>query len=209
MRAQVELPQVAGTLMVEPEIAEKAEFARLCNVHPSRVSHWIREKKITGDALVGAGRGAKIHVARARAQLRLRRDVGQAIGNGLDTKLAPNGQAASTDQIDELLKQARLEALERRNRVEAEQEARSQGRLTDTASARREMGRVAEQMLRVFEGALPIFATAVHSRFQIEQREVLLLLREEFRSVRANAAGEAANAAAGRSSLVPDPASEE
>ena len=50
----------------EPEIVSKSEFARLSNVSAARVSQWISEKKIYGEAIVGEGRDAKINaVARS------------------------------------------------------------------------------------------------------------------------------------------------
>ncbi len=68
-------------------LVTSTEFAKICEVAPSRVSHWKRDGLIFGDAIVGRGRAAKIDVEKARAQLRSRRDPGQALGNGGKTKL--------------------------------------------------------------------------------------------------------------------------
>ena len=43
-------------------------------------------------------------------------------------------------------------------------------------------------MVTVFEGALPEFAAALAAKFELPQRDVLHLLRGEFRKVRAAAA---------------------
>ena len=195
--------------------ASKSKFARICNVSAARVTQWIAEGIISADALVGEGRGARIRVELAKAQVRRRRDIGQALGNGLGTRLAPGTEtpAASTeappdlaseptataegdtlDEVQEQIAREKLEQLQRRNREEAEDEKARQGRYTETAAVRREMAKVADQMMRVFEGSLTELATAVHGRFQIEQREVLHLMREEFRKVRAKAAEQAAAA---------------
>ena len=53
----------------------KSDFARLVGVTPGRVTQWISEEKIDGEALVGSGRDAKICVAVAVEQLRERLDV--------------------------------------------------------------------------------------------------------------------------------------
>lgn len=65
----------------------KAEFAALCKVDKTRVSHWIREGKLKGKALIGNGRNARIDVEEAQRQLRITLDSGQRLGNGLGTKL--------------------------------------------------------------------------------------------------------------------------
>jgi hypothetical protein len=49
------------------------------------------------------------------------------------------------------------------------------------------MGKMAPQMMAVMEGSLPELATAVVAKFEIPQRDVLHLLRAEFRKVRAAA----------------------
>lgn len=79
-------------------IVRKGEFARMRNVDPSRVSQWISEGKLTGEALVGEGRTARINVEVATRQLLARLDVSQRFGNGLKTRLdlpAPAAAAAS------------------------------------------------------------------------------------------------------------------
>jgi hypothetical protein len=52
----------------------KSQFAASCGVHRSRVSHWISDKKLDGDAIIGAGRKALINVEVALRQLRERLD---------------------------------------------------------------------------------------------------------------------------------------
>jgi hypothetical protein len=57
------------------EPISKSDFARVVGVTPGRVTQWISEEKIDGEALVGSGRDAKICVAVAVGQLRERLDV--------------------------------------------------------------------------------------------------------------------------------------
>ena len=183
------------------EVVSKGQFAALRNVSPGRVSQWISEGKIKPDALVGDGRNAKINVAMATQQLRDSLDVGQLTGNGVGTRLdlplpvqpvpAPAKEPAPSpagDPIADAIKQERLDQLRRANRREAEEEAARSGKYTDAAEAARQMGVIATKMMAVMEGSLAELATAVSARFEIPQRDVLHLLRSEFRKVRATAA---------------------
>ncbi|MDP1642731.1 MAG: hypothetical protein Q8L59_11150 [Phenylobacterium sp.] len=77
----------AAALAATEEVVSKGQFAILIGVSPGRVSQMISEGKIDGDALSGEGRSAKIRVEVARAQLRERTDLGQRLGNGLETRL--------------------------------------------------------------------------------------------------------------------------
>ncbi len=198
------------------DVVSKGDFARLCGVSPGRVTQWIDERKISGAALVGEGRSAKIRVSVAQRQVGLRRDVGQSLGNGLGTKLklpAPPPRPSRADEVlydqdpedhsgdggddvDRKLKLAKLETVERANRMSALEELASQGLYTETSSVRSEMGKIAGQMIRIVEGALPEIATALAAEFRLEARDVTHHLNEQFRKVREQAAEEAARAAA-------------
>ena len=90
------------------------------------------------------------------------------------------------DPIADAIK--RLDQLRRANCREAEEEAARSGKYTDAAEAARQMGVIATRMMAVMEGSLAELATAVSARFEIPQRDVLHLLRSEFRKVRAAAA---------------------
>ena len=184
------------------DVVSKGQFAALRNVSPGRVSQWISEGKIKSDALVGEGRNAKINVAVATRQLRDSLDVGQLTGNGVGKRLdlplpvqpLPAAMASepapspSGDPLADAIKQERLDQLRRDNRREAEEEAARSGKYTDATEAARQMGVIATQMMAVMEGSLAELATAVSARFEVPQRDVLHLLRSEFRKVRATAA---------------------
>ena len=47
-----------------------------------------------------------------------------------------------------------------------------------------EMNRLVSEMIKIFEGFLPDLASAIAAKFQLSQREVLHLLRSEFRQAR-------------------------
>ena len=176
------------------EVVSKGQFATLANVSAGRVSQWISEGKIAGEAIVGEGRSAKIRVAVAMAQLRQKIDIGQRFGNGLDTNLtaAPAPVASPPpppvgDPVEERIKRERLREIEFRNRDAAEKELARRGAYVRTRDSAEQMAGLVAAMLNVFEGALPDFAMAVAARFQIPQRDVLHLLRGEMRGVRERA----------------------
>lgn len=199
----------------------KGEFAALIGVTPGRVSQYLAEGKISAKALQGVGRNAKIIVEQAKADLRLTLDVGQRLGNGIETRLdaapiaAPPAAGVSAPTLefdasasagttppprigglDEQIKQAKLEQIQRANRNAAKAEAESKGALTETEASRQAMTKVASSMLLVFEGGLTDFASAIAAEFKVPQRDVLHLLRREFRKVREAAAKQARKDAA-------------
>lgn len=55
---------------------------------PGRVSQWISEGKLSGDAIVGTGRSARIDESLACAQLEARLDASQREANGRRTTFA-------------------------------------------------------------------------------------------------------------------------
>lgn len=207
----------------------KGQFAILIDVSAGRVSQYIAEGKIDGDALVGTGRNQRIHVETAKAQLRKRLDVTQMTGNGLDTKIKAAMVAAApaadlspasppqvsspplADTLEEQIKRERLEELRSRNRKLAEEEAARAGRYVDADSVKQQLGRLAGQMMTLFEGSLPELATSLAAHFKLPQRDVLHLLRTEFNGIRGRAAPGFAQSASAMPPLVEgeEPAAEE
>jgi len=192
----------------DPDVISKGTFAKRRNVSPGRVSQWISEKKISGAAIVGEGRNAQIRESIAVAQLNRKLDIVQRTGNGLMTRLdalapAPATQPVSTplapptepaadavrlDPIEEKIKRERLEQLRRQNRKNAEEEATRAGLLVNAEASQAQFGKIAVQLVTIFDGALSSFAASIAARFQVPQRDVLHLLRNDFRKVRGDAA---------------------
>lgn len=185
----------------------KSEFAALINVSPGRVSQFIASGQISRAAIIGSGQRAKIDVERAKADLRLMLDVSQRLGNGIDTRLDDGEDGSDTPEfgkpnrkdidedpfqrrggVDFEIKQQKLEQIRRVNRNAAIEDAKSAGSLIETDASRSAMVRVASSMLLVFEGGLTDFATAIAEEFKVPHRDVLHLLRREFRKVRATGA---------------------
>ncbi|MFN3250074.1 hypothetical protein [Roseibium album] len=197
-----------------PELLSKGAFAKLINVSPGRVSQYISEGKLSGPALEGQGRSAKIRVAEAQAQLKQKLDIGQLMGNGLDTRLDGAAQATQTAQaapvsatpalpsdpdyvptIEDQLKQEKLLQAKIASRKAFEDENARRGRFTETELVQAEMVRLASKLLQTFEGALPDLANAVAAQSKVPSRDVLHVLRKEFRNVRKRAAKVAAEEA--------------
>uniref|UniRef100_UPI003BAA13C9 hypothetical protein n=1 Tax=Stappia sp. TaxID=1870903 RepID=UPI003BAA13C9 len=206
------------TLPADDRAVSAAEFARLRGVHRSQVTRYVKDGKISGDALVPSGRGVKIRVKLAMAQLRERLDIGQQIGNGIDARTSLEGEegdgrpgaepvqsegALFADgrevpgsraapgrgpSIEEQIKRERLRSVQFANRKAAEEEEARKGRLMETDAAQAKMTGLVSQTLQAFEGGLADMATAIGERFELPQRDVLHLLKGEFRKVCASAA---------------------
>lgn len=86
-------------------LVSKGEFARLIHVSPGRVSQYLSEGKLGPEVLVGEGRMAKIRYEQAVRQLQERLDIGQRLGNGIDTRLdvpsAPPQQPQTQMQLQQ------------------------------------------------------------------------------------------------------------
>ncbi|MEM1046471.1 MAG: hypothetical protein AAGL24_09980 [Pseudomonadota bacterium] len=171
----------------------------------------IKEGKISGEAIVGEGRSARINVALAMAQIGNRTDPGQRLGNGVKTNLTPPAGDAptlpttfntTTDKIaEQKLKQAEIAT----RRAEAEERAR-QGEYVLASDARAAMTRTIAQLLRQIEGGLPDMASKVSGDFQLNQRDVLHVLKSEFTVIRAKATETLAGERDQRDRLVEAPA---
>lgn len=188
------------------EVVGKSDFARRCNVTPGRVSQWISEGKLTGAALVGEGRSARIDVTEAMRQLGDRLDLTQRLGlNGITTRIdapavsplaaTPIPQPDRPTSVEDQIKAERLKQEQIRTRRLEEEERANLGFFTPADEARRAAGQIAGTMISSFEASLPRFAQAVAAKFKVASRDVLHLLRDEFRTVREKTAAEMAQAA--------------
>ncbi len=202
----------------------KGEFARLIGVTPGRVSQYISEGKISGAALVGEGRAARISVEEAKRQLGLKLDVGQRFGNGAATNLEPElalegdeeparpARAAANpvrDPFAEQYQREKLESLQRKNRREAQEEFEQRGTYVRAADSQAALNGMAGALVTVFEAGLADIAQALAAKFEIPQRDVLHAMRAEFRAVRAKAAEQSRRRMAAMPRLVLDQAAAE
>ena len=175
----------------ESEIATKTDFAKLSGVSAARVSQWVKEGKIHGEALVGKGRTARIRVAIAREQLKSTLNPSQRASlNGLRTKLNGSEELPvppSEPSIDDRIKAETLANKQLQNRRLIEEQRERAGIYMRTADAEREMKRIVGQVLKIFEGGLAKLSNGLSAKFGLPQRDVLHTLQSQFREIRADA----------------------
>ena len=202
----------------ETELISQADFAKKMNVSRAAVSQWKLNNILGDEAFTKPGKKGKLIYAIATEHVRLRRDIGQSLGNGIATKTTAdsldqtttaqeavpdtivssgsseasvpiaNLSVAKTDTVEDRLKNAKLEEQLRRNRLQAMEEAVSQSRLMSASAVRADMTRIAGSMLQIFESALTDFSVSLAKQFDIPQRDVQHFLKNEFRKVRETAA---------------------
>lgn len=197
-------------------VMTKGEFAAHIGVTPGRISQYITEGKIAGDAIDGEGRYAKIRAEVAKQQLRRFLDPSQRFGaNGsaalaVDAAATPPSHAAPSqpersepsrqtdpaptlplspaDPTQDELAQLRL----RRERIATERAEREEllelGRYMLAEVARREMGRVAAEAFKIMEQGIAEMAKDMAAQFGVPQHDVQHSLLKSFRNVRAKAA---------------------
>jgi len=206
-----------------PATVSKGEFARQIGVTPGRVSQYIKEGKILPSALVGVGVRAKIDPVLATQQLSGSLDISQRLGNGIETRLDLSGSVSPATShlpnrapqlptgdpsFEDRIKAEKLAEMEMRNRRARQEELERTGLYTRTSDVRIALDKVASGMLNVFEGALSDLALAIAARFEVPQRDVLHLLRSEFRAVRQKAADAAVRSSKDMADVVTDEVSE-
>ena len=171
-------------------LATKGDFAKLVNVSPGRVSQMIAEGKIA-DCLVGEGREQRIDVDKAIEKLKIRTDPGQRMGNGAATRLdivphaAPVAQPPTVaDDLDIRLKKERLAQAEAQNRKLREEEKARVGTSVAAEHVRAETAKLAGTILQMFERGLAGIAAEIAATYKLPQRDVVHLVRKQFRDVR-------------------------
>jgi hypothetical protein len=192
-------------------IVPKLEYARMRDRHPSAISHWIRTRKLTAPALVGTGRNARINVAEADRQLAdtlsLSHQLGTAIREpGRDIfatpaaapsvaaePLPPSEPTTPSDQAR--LLRARAEREEFAAQKAAAEAQANNGTWVVRADSDREHGRRLAEAITTIERWLPELAQKLVAAPPTDVRAASIMLRTEFRALRATMAGEARTAA--------------
>jgi hypothetical protein len=188
------------------DLMTKGDFAAAIKVSPGRVSQYIAEGKIFGEALAGEGRAARIRASIARQQLSKTLEPSQRFGANGSALLGPGPVAdrqllaSSSDSmaprttppaqretdVDELA-QLRL----RRERVTTEKAEREDmleiGRYMLTADARRQMSRAVNEAFKVMDLGLGEMAKVMAEEFGISQHDAQHALQRAFRAVRIKA----------------------
>lgn len=176
--------------MDESDIVTKGRFAEICGVSPARVSQWISERKISGAALVGEGRSARVCVSEAKAQLDRSLDLTQRLGANGKAKIAATVDPSMDVRGDRpagLDEQIRKELLEQR-RIETRrmlrEEATTSGDLVSARDARLATNKVVERMLTAVDQAVIEMASALSAEYSLSKRDVEHLLRRVWREKR-------------------------
>ncbi|MDX0677947.1 hypothetical protein GOD41_20460 [Sinorhizobium medicae] len=195
------------------DIMTKSAFAAHVGVSAGRISQYIAERKIFGDALEGEGRNAKIRASVAVEQLRKTLDPSQRFGaNGAATRSAPVASELSFDGpekpkapvkptviADPFIDEVAAEKLKQQKittaRMERE-EALELGRYMLTDDARREMVKAVAEAFKVMEQAIPEMAKAIAAQFSMSTHDATHVLLKAFRDHRAKKARHFADAAA-------------
>jgi hypothetical protein len=170
------------------EIVSKSAFASIAGVSKPRVSQWISDGKISGDAIVGHGHRARIRVSVAQAQLGLRLNVLQRISHSA----TPPGDGHT---FDERIKAERLAQLQHTNARAAEDAALRAGVYVRVDDVKQQFGAVASRLMTSFESAFMPMANAVVASKAQTPNDVLRAMRAAWLEARAQAAkaqGEAA-----------------
>jgi hypothetical protein len=153
------------------DIVTKGRFAVLAGVSQARVSQYLTDGQISGEAIVGSGHRARIRVAVAMEQLRRNLDASQHLGANGRARVASGGDDGT---VEDAIKRARLEQLSLANEhARAVREANA-GRYVRSDDVRREMGKLAGRILTTFEGALGEFATAIAAKSDLSSRELCM-----------------------------------
>lgn len=199
------------------ETISQAKFAELMGVSRAAVSQWKGNDILTEAAFTKPGKTGKLILDVAKHEALTRRDVGQSLGNGIDTGAEtaqpaepsppqpapqvenPPAQPELPSQsepvreieppvtVEAKLKEARLEEQMRRNRLGAIEEARDQGRLMESAEARAQMRLIALHVMQVFEGGINDLAKGLAGEFGLTERDVQHNVRATLRKLRASA----------------------
>ena len=165
-------------------VLSKRIFAELIGVTPARLSQYLAEGRISGEAIVGVGRHARINVAVAKAQLKARLDITQRIANGRARLDVGAGAAAIEDDI----KAERLAQLRHLNQRAAEEAALRAGAYVKAADARQQFGNIAARLMSTFEASFVQIANAIVASRAQTPRDVLRAMRSTWREVRAQTA---------------------
>ena len=164
------------------DVVTKSAFASLCGVSCGRVSQWLADGKLDGEAIVGHGHRARIRLDVARAQLKRRLNITQRLATG---RAKLDGSADEAQPIEEDIKAERLAQLRHFNKRASEEAALRAGAYVKTADVQQQFGAIAARLMSAFEASfMPIANAIVAGRAQTPQ-DVQRIMRATWREVRA------------------------
>ncbi len=87
--------EVLKTMQPAQEHQTQADFARHMGVSRAAVSQWKKRDILRDDAFTQPGKKGKVVVSVGVAQVRRNRDIGQALGNGIETRTSTDAAPAA------------------------------------------------------------------------------------------------------------------
>jgi len=172
------------------DVVTKTAFASIVGVSGARVSQWLADGKLDGEAIVGQGHRARIRVDVARTQLKQRLNITQRLATGrakLDGA-APVKGAGEAQPVEEDIKAARLEQLRHFNKRASEEAALRSGAYVKAADVQQQFGAVAARLMSAFEASFIPIANAIVAAHAQTPQDVLRAMRSTWRETRAQAA---------------------
>jgi transcriptional regulator with XRE-family HTH domain len=173
-------------------ISQRA-FASRVGVSKQRVSQWLHDKKIDGDAIVSQGGRVLILAEPAKAQLRQRLDASQMTGNGLDTRLRPEAEQlapppTAEPTIEDEIKREKLTILRAERRKVLEEESARAGRYCVVDDVKRSFGQIYQRQMTMVVALFDEVAAATAVRFQLPSRDVVHFARTKLYEFRVRVA---------------------
>lgn len=180
----------------------KGEFAQMVRRSPAAISNWIRDGKLSGDALVGEGNRARINVAVALGQLGLSLDLGQQLAQPEPILLPETPVATSPDlpaplsDAQKRLAEAKAAQAELDLSVSQAEAAQMEGRWVETTAAQEAWSRELSGIWRSVETWLVTGAASDIAAMDVrDARSVGTVLKSGFRALRQRIADAAASPA--------------
>jgi hypothetical protein len=177
----------------------KGQLATIAGVSAGRVSQWIAEGKIHGDALIGEGRAAQINLDIAQQQLGLTLDFDQRQAQALAKPAAPSATVTPEQQRIAAVKadmaEIELRKLQREERAAA-------GIYVLATKARQAWGRELTELMTAIEQWLPEVALQMAEAHGIDHKAATTLLRQSFRAFRTKRAAAARESAFAQPDLI-------
>ena len=199
----------------ERQLVRKGEFAVLRGVTPGRVSQWIAAGQISGDALVGEGRDARIDVEIASQQLGVTLDPVQLNAQARQIPVVTAAPAVSAPVLPPQMNDAQQRSLVARaekdeiaaRKAKREEEA-ARGLYVLTEDATSAFNRTLISVLESLDESIPGFAEALAAEMKIDPKPAVAVLRQQIRAWRARQSFSLQEIAAVEPEFVAPPASE-
>ncbi|MBK8159142.1 MAG: hypothetical protein IPK59_10380 [Rhodospirillaceae bacterium] len=176
------------------ELVTKSELARRIGVSAGRVSQYLTEGKIYGDAIVGEGRAAMIDYGLARSQLGLALDPVQMTAQmrSLPEEDAPTSPTAPVTSDEQRRHQSiKVQQAELTLQRQIREDKESRGIYMRTDVARREFAKSIGNLIDGMDQLIGVLTEKVATELKLEKQQVAVVLRREWREWRERQAAQA------------------